>query len=274
MIKTISHNVLSSFKVYLDYKIGTKLQAFKNKTTTLYRYVDPSISNKVCYGSPFAQWVYNQSVSGANIANGIIGSPSISRGTSGLVVDYKNGRFLADSSVTGIYTANISVQEINSYISTLPDEKLLAQTNFTAIPDLKPASTYLPPRQLVLPAVFIRLLSKENDPAMFGGMQWTDFTIKLTCIMTSVDNLVAIQDLIADLERSIVPILDNSPLNEYNDLKDPSWNYSSSLSNPSSYFSIENANIRFTENDEFSEKNNTLHVGIGTLRCRVLRLVD
>lgn len=271
MIKTISHQIVSSFKVYLDYMLLDKLQAYVNKTTNLYPYTDPSYPNKAIYGSPYAQWVYNGSASGVVVPSGVSGGGFLARGQSGLVIDYKNGRIILNSGVSDTFTANISVSEVNTYVSTLPDDKLLAQTNFSIIPDLKPANTYLPPRQLVLPAIFIRLISKDNEPAMFGGGEWTDFNLRLSCIMTDNTKLLAVEDMLADLERRIVPLLDSSVLNAYNDLFDPSWDYASILENTTSYFDIQDIKMRFIENDEFTQKNNSLHVGIVNIKCRMLR---
>lgn len=271
MKKTLSHQIVHSFKVYLDYMLLTELEAYQNKTVNLYKYTDPVYPNKSVYGSPYAQWVYNDAATGVSVPSGVSGSSYLARGESGLIIDYRNGRILLNSGVNDTFTANISVSEINTYVSTLPDEKLLAQTNFSIIPDLKPSNTYLPPRQLVLPAVFIRLVSKDNDPAMFGGGEWSDFNLRLSCLMTDASKLIGLQDMFADFSRRIVPILDSSTLNAYNDLSDPTWDYEDILSTTTSYFDIQEVKMRFIENDEFTEKNNSLHVGIVNIKCRVLR---
>jgi len=102
MKPTFTHNVINSFFLWFDNYLMTKDDAYKTYTTKLYNYNDDRLGGaKVIYGSPYKQWVYDKSVTGATIPNSfIIDGISVPTGTSGMKIDYDNGRIIFNSGVS------------------------------------------------------------------------------------------------------------------------------------------------------------------------------
>ena len=111
------HKLLTSFYLWFDHFLLDKGSAYKNfQGTDFYNYSDERIQNKTVFGSPYKQWVYDKSIAGATLpsisGDGPTGPVTFTNpagnttGTSGLLLDYDNGRVLFDSSVAT--TANIS----------------------------------------------------------------------------------------------------------------------------------------------------------------------
>ena len=102
MIPTFSHNVSNSFFLWLDNYLATKLQAHKTYETKFYYYNDARLgNNKVVYGSPYKQFVYDNSVPDATIPSGLtIDGTFIPTGTSGMMFDFDNGRVIFDNGVS------------------------------------------------------------------------------------------------------------------------------------------------------------------------------
>ncbi len=266
---------MSSVKEYVDHRLLKDLRAFTNKTVSLYNYNDEVYFNKSVYGSPYATWAYNTGVSGVTAPTGV-SIPSgafLPRGMSGLSIDFKNGRIMMSGGNNGLnLQANVTVPQINTYITTLPEQKLLAETNFSVLPTLKTPNRQMPPYSVVLPALFFRLVHSENTTAAFSGPEWSDFNIRVTALLTENGQSVAITDLIRDLKNRNIPLLAGSVLNELNDLKDTNWDYNSQLNNPTDYFYVEDSYIDFKENDQFTQRNPNLYVGIGLIRARLFRV--
>lgn len=270
MNQTIGHKVLDSVKEYFNYRLIEDLAAYKNKTVNLYEYTDTEYSDLAVYGSPYAQWVY-QSAQGITVPSGVTSTGFISRGTNGLAIDFINGRALMSGTQTGLsLTANVSVAEINTYLTTFSDSRIISETNSLTKPIYSPANSYIKPNSNIAPALFFRNSNTENLPYSFGGHDWTYYKIRIFAMMKNNSQLTAVGDMIRDSKNRIFPILEQSALNEYNDLKS-GWNYYDELNDPSSYACIERANFTYVQNDLFSQKNPNMEVGIGTLDIKMVR---
>jgi len=71
MKPTFTHNVINSFFLWFDNFLMTKGDAYKTYTTKLYNYEDLRLGgDKVVYGSPYKQWVYDKNITGATIPSG------------------------------------------------------------------------------------------------------------------------------------------------------------------------------------------------------------
>lgn len=271
MNTTLGHTVLASAQEFFNYQLINELAAYSNKTVTLYPYTDTRFNTLAVYGSPYAQWVYHGEVAGVTVPSGVSSTGFISRGTDGLALDFKNGRALFSGTQTGLtLTANVSVAEINTYVTTKSDSQIVGETNFLTLPINQAATSYLAPDSTILPALFFKSNETQNYPLAVGGTDWTSYKIRVIAIMKNNFQLTAVGDMVRDSKDRIFPLLTGTPLNEYNDLR-AGWNYASELANPSSYAFIDRANFAYLQNDTFAKNNPTLEVGIGTLDVRIAR---
>ena len=117
MKPTFSHNVVNSFFLWFDNFLMTKGDAYKTYTTKLYSNPDFRLGNdKVAYSSPYKQWVYDKSITGATIPSGFtVNGTFLPTGTSGMRIDFDNGRIIFNSGVpTNLnISGTYSVKEIN-----------------------------------------------------------------------------------------------------------------------------------------------------------------
>ena len=258
MIKTVDHYVSSSLKEYLNYKCLTDLRAFKTVTGDLYQY-SPKWAGKSALGSSYAGWVYDSSVSGAVIPVGI-------SGVSGAIPDYRNGRFIipTGTNYTGLKSV-FSVNEINFYISSSSESKLIFETKYEQNPDRRKPTSYIPPDSVVAPCVFIKNFNSKNKEHCFGGEVETKWNFKLIAMAQSESQLLGIQKIVRDSYSEIFPLLTTSVLNQYNNLKTASWGYADELNYIQDYFFIENSTFQIQETDLFTDDNPHLFVGVGNI---------
>jgi len=269
MNQLLGHQILSSVKEYFSYRLLKDAAAYSNKTVTFYNYSDKVWTDKYVYGSPYAGFVYNSGVSGPTVCSGIYHPGFLPRST-GLHIDFRNGRIISDSALTGIITANVSIPDINAYVTTYSDYKLIAETNYLTWPNYQAATGYLSPNSHVLSSLFFRMGKTTNKTLAFGGQEWTIYNIKITAAMKDNYSLSAVADIIRDSQDRIFPIMTGTPLNEYNDLKSD-WNYGNYMSNPPAYGLIYDSSFGHFENDVMATNNPTLEFGLGSVEVRVAR---
>jgi hypothetical protein len=266
MIQTLDHKILSSLKEYLNYRILKDLQAYKNTTVNFTKYKDDRFISKNVYGSSYPFWVYDQSIT-SGIPSGI---NNINRGTSGLAIDFKNGRIITNTGVNITGSITVPVNEFHIYVTTKAESQLINETNYLQLPDLKAATGPLSPDNVILPAIFLRFLSSVEEPYSLGGVEWATYNVRVICLTNTINEVVGLQHLIRGLNQRMVPVLTTTPLNEYNDLKSPNWNYESILENASEKFYIQSASFQSIQSDMISEKNPNLQIGIGLIKVAVL----
>ncbi len=272
MREMLGHNVLSSIKEFFNYRILKDCSGYTNRTVSLYNYTDKRFTGMYVYGSPYSNFVYHGEVNGPVIASGLFNTGFVARGTNGLVIDYKNGRFLSTGIQTGTLTANVAVADINTYVTTSSDTQLISETNFLTLPDNRAATGYLPPYSHVTSALFFRNFQTTNDDLCFAGLDWTVYKIRLVGLMKNSVHLNAIADIIRDCRGRIFPLISNAetPLNEYGDLKS-GWNYNSFLAS-NSYGFIDEAVFNYVQPDVFIDKNPKVDVFVGTIEVRIPRV--
>lgn len=274
MILINDHLILSSLKEFLNYKILQDLQAFRNRTVPLYNYSDKRLKSKSVYGSPFPGWVYDSSISGANVPSGIMsgGSTLLRSGAQGLRIDYKNGRVVMNSGQNSMTngSGSVAVQDFNIYITSQPDEKLVFENNYESLPDLLTADSYLEPDSVVAPCIFVKFDDTNAKELALGGTTYSLWNIKIIAICRTHEQIVGIGHVVRNLFGAVFPLLDETPLNELNDVKSPPWNYASKLSGVSrdKMIFIEDSSWRYREVDSLSKKNPSLLLGIGRLELR------
>lgn len=267
MKKVIDHRVSTSLKEFLQYRCQADLEAFHTVTGQLFRYEDEKY-DAIAYGAPEGGWVYNSDIAGVEVPS----IPGYSRGVSGMSIDYINGRFLFDPAfpnipLTGVYTAS----EVNWYLSTSSESKLIFETKYEQSPVLDPPDSYLPPYSTICPAAFVKPFSTNNIPHCFGGEDWSIFNHRIILMMPNEMYLAGVAKVIRDVRHSIFPLLPDWTLNQMGDLKDISWNYQDSMTTFDYYGFISNSSFQIEEADIFTAENPKLYVGIGNVEVRVFR---
>lgn len=216
MKQLIEHKILSSFKEWFDHTLLSEGEAFFNITSGQF-FTMPDAYGLDCFGSPHAQWVYDSSISGANI-------PTAS-GIGVNYIDYKNGRVLG-SLPSG--TVSYSVKEVNVYTSTKSDQELIFSTKFNILPQPydKPATTGLQPDSVIVPCAILKCESVQaSDIQLGGGIIEKKMQYSSILIADSEFLLHGVGNIFADKQNTSFPILSSSTFNKYGDLKSGTFNY-------------------------------------------------
>jgi len=282
MIPAFSHNITNSFFLWFDNNLMRKADAYKNYTTKLYNYSDARLGdNKVVYGSPYKQWVYDKSITGAVIPTGFtIDGAFIPTGTSGMFIDFENGRIIFNSGVSTNLniTGTYGVKEINSYITDQPEDNLIIEGKYVTNSRFTVTETYVAPYNPVVPCAFISIENIDNNGFALGGEDETRVRMKAVVFAENLYQLDGVLSVFADTYNTnfnIIPMV-NHPLGEYNNLKTGLY--------PTGYDYI-NVNKQYSDNkcyiydvttskikdDVIKELNPILHIGfidwnIGNIR--------
>lgn len=225
------NNLMSSFYLWLDHEILNKGEAFINYTGQLYKNYDPNFHNFSIYSSPFRQWVYDESIIGANIPSGVyINNNFISKGVSGLSIDYNKGRAIFNKNVninSNIYT-NYALKEFNIYYTDEREESLLFEKSYSVRPKTHQITGGLNYLDIPYPCIFIKNKSTENIPFALGGEDLTFSTIRCVVLTNNSFSLDSIISVLNDSARKVFPVLHENdfPFNYFGDFKTGnSFNY-------------------------------------------------
>lgn len=260
MIKTVDHFLASSLKEFLNYRCLTQLQAFTTVSgAALTQYTDPKWSQKTAIGSSYASFVYDSSIPGATVPMGL-------PGYSNIIVDYKNGRFLAPTGTvaTGLSTS-FSVNDINFYVSSDPDAKLIFRDKYLQNPTFKSATGVLPPRSFIAPCVFVKSYRSENVDHCLGGETEAKINFRLIAMMRTESQLIGFQNVVRNCRQDIFPLISTSVMNQYNGLNDPNWTYQLEMDAMTDYGIVDNSTFKIQELDVFTDDQPNMYVGIGNI---------
>lgn len=249
--------LVSSFKEWMQHRLLNDAQAYKNVSGSLYFTQDREFRNNQVFTAPFHQWVYDSSVSGANIPSGIyVNNTFIARGTSGLAINYDYGKAILPSSTfnnNASVTASYAYKDFNIYVTTKSDKQLLIESKFLERPILKTATTGINTYSIVAPCIFIRNQMTSNSPFSFGGTDLTTNKIIATVFSRNEGYSYAINSFFRDSNNLNFSILSNTPLNYYRDLKSGNyWNYTDQIDN-NNIATVEDVDSFLIDNDKISE---------------------
>lgn len=275
MENALDHTLLSSFKEFLSFKINNDLQAFSNKSLGIYEYSPVrQISGKSFYGSAYSQWLYDSSVSGVQVPSGI---GSLNRGTSGLSIDFKNGRFLVDSGVALSGQVNVSVPDFNIYLTSSSVQKILLEKKYLYKPNLVAANQPIPPDSIVAPCIFLSYTNTTNEEWALGGIKESEFSVQVAVFADNIYKLIGIQKVIRDITRKIFPLIPFTPLNELNDLKYGYWNYqmiSDYEDDINNFAYIDQTTFRILDLDYINQEHPNILVGLGNVKIAKYRSLN
>jgi hypothetical protein len=208
------HKIFSSFREWFEHTLLEEGRAFFNVTTPLYQKADPT-TPLTGYSAPYQQWVYDSSVSGAVIPT--------ATGLSVPHVDYDNGRTLG-----GAPTGNVaySVKELNVYTTSTTDEHLIFESKFNERPKPKYITgSGLAPHNIIVPCVFLKPENRTTELYAFGGSQCRKMFVSALIASDDEFKRFGAGSLFADKIHSVFPYFDDSPINEYGDIKSGVYNY-------------------------------------------------
>tara|TARA_B100001093_G_scaffold197398_1_gene189717 strand:+ start:26871 stop:27734 length:864 start_codon:yes stop_codon:yes gene_type:complete len=264
-----AHNLLNSFYLWFERELlGDKSKAYKTNQSNTFKYVDfPDVPNShLGYQGQFRQLVADHCVDQPNSGIFIDGS-FVSGDSSDVYIDYNGGRVIVPAaSGTGLnITANNTIKEVNTYVSSDDEEQLLVASDFVDASDL--TETYLfskdsklDEKTYILPACFIRLVNNENEDFTFGGQDESITRIRVTILATDNYLLDGIVGLFSDTnERCITHVpFENSPFGHFYSIKDYPYCYEdhvSSLSGKTYVKEVKSSKTKNSFNSEKIEKN-------------------
>ena len=272
MKPTFSHNVVNSFFLWFDHFLMTKGEAYKTFTTKLYNYSDPRLGgDKVVYGSPYKQWVYDKSITGATIPTGFtINGSIVPTGTSGMKIDFDNGRIIfnsgvsTDLNITGTY----SVKEVNSYVTDQPEDNLIIENKYVTNSRFTVTEDYIPPYNPVTPCIFASIETAHNTAFAFGGEDETKCIVKLVAFCENLYQLDGLLSIFGDSYNeffSLIPMTGH-PLGEFNELKTGVYPTGYDYNNLSNAYNSQKMFISHVETSKIrdsvlKELNPILHIG-------------
>lgn len=268
-----SHTILNSFYLWFERELlGNKSKAYKTNQSNSFKYIDfPDVPNShLGYQGQFRQLVADYCVDQPNSGVFIDGG-FVSGDSSDIYIDYNQGRVIVPlASGTGLdITANHTVKEVNTYISSDDEEQLLITSDFVDSSDL--TETYLfskdeklDERTYMLPACFIRLINNENEDFSFGGEDESVTRIRVTILSTDNYLLDGIIGLFSDTnERCITHVpFEDSPFGHFYSIKDYPYcyeDYVSALSGKTYVKEVASSKTKNSFNSEKVEKN--IYVG-------------
>jgi len=282
MKPTFTHNVINSFFLWFDNFLMTKGDAYKTYTTKLYNYQDPRLGgDKVVYGSPYKQWVYDKNITGATIPSGFtINNQFISTGTSGMKIDFDNGRIIFNSGVsTGLnITGTYSAKEVNSYITDQPEDNLIIENKFVTNSRFTVSENYITPYNPVTPCIFASIETSHNTAFAFGGEDETKCIIKVVAFCENLYQLDGVLSVFGDSYNEIFSIIPMTghPLGEFNEMKTGAYPTGYDYKNLSNAYNSQTLFISHVETSKIrdsviKELNPILHIGFLDFEIKTYR---
>jgi hypothetical protein len=282
MKPTFTHNVINSFFLWFDNFLMTKGDAYKTYTTKLYNYQDPRLGgDKVVYGSPYKQWVYDKNITGATIPSGFtINNQFVSTGTSGMRIDFDNGRIIFNSGVsTGLnITGTYSVKEVNSYITDQPEDNLIIENKFVTNSRFTVSENYIAPYNPVTPCIFASIQTAHNTAFAFGGEDETKCIIKVVAFCENLYQLDGVLSVFGDSYNEIFSIIPMTghPLGEFNEMKTGAYPTGYDYKNLSNTYNSQTLFISHVETSKIrdsviKELNPILHIGFLDFEIKTYR---
>lgn len=203
----------ASFLFWIENSLLNDGQAFFNKTSKLFYKQDNSLPNYVTYSSPFKQWAYDTSISGAQICSGISGSVTLANNQSGMVVDYENGRIILPTSFgTGLnISGSYAVKEFNIYLTNETEAELITSSKFYLNSRYNQNATgAIPPYSIVTPAIFINALNTNTEGFALGGLKQTKIALSTVVLADTMDNLDATLSFLTDKSEKFFPLINKN----------------------------------------------------------------
>ena len=268
------HTLVTSFYLWFDNYLQKNGEAYKNKTGIFYNMTDDRLDSTYnVYSSPYKQFIFDsglhtevvnsQGTEGAIVLDRISGETDegealeFVRGTSGLHIDYENGRvfFTGDnnSNLPGnalSLSGQFAVKDFNLYMTNQTEEDLVIEKFKTNNRFGNLETSGVAPYDQVLPAVFISSESVNNQPFAFGGLDVTKTNVKAVVMTSDLYCLDCGLSLAADAKKRSFAEVDfaDFPITELGDIKTATYATGYSYNqietdNTNELFHIEEVNV-------------------------------
>lgn len=223
MIPQFANQVMSSFLLFLDNKIGIKGQAYENVGTNFYLTTSP-LSNYATYSAPYKQIVADRSVGGQLLTGVYLNGTQITTGQSGLfAINYDEGQLYFSSSPPAgtIISGNYSIKDFNILITDRSEEELLFETRYSPRPKTSQTMSGLGDNQITYPCIFLNNINNKNEPYELGGNELTTIKVQAIVLADSQYKLDAVRSILADTIRIEVPLFNANewPFDNYGGYK-------------------------------------------------------
>lgn len=272
---------LLSVYPWLDYLLLQQGQAYTNVTTPLYYTPDARLGpGFVTYQAPLREFVWDSGVSGATIFNTISGTIngtpfSLSRGQSGMMTDFLNGRVILPASfgTNAIISGTYAFKDFNLYFANQSQEQIVFSNKYYL--NSRFALTGRPPAyDMVTPAIFITNGNSQTNAWGMGGIYNTVITIAINVLAENLSQLEGALSLLADQKDAYLPQLGTTtwPLNEYGDYKPSGWNYQTTIAQygtPGNLYRI--SKVRCSKVSDYSKIDESMFMGIADLTIERVR---
>jgi hypothetical protein len=272
VLKQAKGHIIDSFGLWADHILCNKGRAFTNWSGLFYKERNGKTDSLNTYFSQFRQFVYDQSVSGANIPSGIyVNNNFVSRGTSGLAIDYDNGAvwFNGGASLSNLQnvSGNYAVKEFNIYLTSKSEGTLIYETKYEMKPKYLQASTGLAPNKYVAPCIFIINNESYNSPENLGGESYRkNVNIRAIVLSSDENDLINVASFFEDRAFSNFAILDSTPLNRLGDYQTGGYNYVQAVQGrPLAYIQ----NVYYTKFDPDAENSLSDALKVGFLEFEI-----
>lgn len=272
MLKQVKNDIINSFVLWADHILCEKGRAFTNWSGYFYNGRNSKMPSVLStYNAPFREFVYDQSVSGAVIPSGVyVNNVFIARGTSGVKIDYVNGRVwfsgAANTNLSNV-SGNYAVKEYNVYLTSKSEEQLIYETAYAFKPPYLQQSTGLSINQLVAPCIFVINPDSQNKAENLGGETYQKcINMRAVVLAASDEDLYNVGGFFEDRAFSNYAILDSTPLDYYGDFKTGGYSYTTQVAGrPLAYIQ----NVYFTKFDPDAENSLSNQLKVGFLEFEI-----
>lgn len=236
------HDLISSFYLWFEGRlVSSQGQAYVTNQSNSFQLatIQEVPSSYYAYQGRFRGLVADQSVSVPN--SGIfVNSGFVTGSNTGIYIDYLNGRVIVPvASGSGLsITANNTVKEVNLYLSEDDEVQLIISSDFVDFDNqtstyLSSKTTQKTEKTYVLPAVFLRLATTENEPFSFGGENESKVRVRAMIVAKDNYTIDGIHSLFSDTDGSCINRIpyENYPYGVFNSIKSFPYSYSEYASN-------------------------------------------
>jgi hypothetical protein len=249
------HEITTSFTLWLDNYLLKRGEAFQNKTSDLTYLEDSRLGPGLNgFSSPYKQWVYDESITSAQIPDSAtIDGASVSRNDGSgadpqLIIDHQNGRVITTAPTSSSISIDYAVKDFNTYVTNETEENLIIESKFDVNSRFKVEEIPIPPYAHAIPAIFINNTRNFNDPFSFGGQDQTMTDIRCVIMAENIFQLDGVLSIFNDSNKECFAALgfEDYPVTEFGDA--PNFNYKTlanarTASNPAALHFIDRVDV-------------------------------
>ena len=229
MIAQNENKLITSFLLWLDHEILSKGQAFTNISGNFFPQTT-YFNNYYTYGSPFAQFVYDNSISGATIATGVyLNNVPIVTGQSGFLgINSDRGHAIFGINQNNyVISGYFAIKDFNIMLTYDSEETLLFKTKYQLRPKSPQTATGICQDCRAYPIIYVREDGGYNAPFALGGTDQANYDIRCVILADSLFKLNAVQGILRNSVNKLIPLFDISeqPFNALGILKSGHFNY-------------------------------------------------